>query len=268
MKKLSILLYALLFTAINALADGYETLCFSGKMGGRISFIIAFDYHELNESRPSGYIYYPNAKNPSPILIVGTHFEEESVFVFNEYQPDGTISGTMHFKVDGFDEATGPYIVDGEWTNPVNHKSFALKDIRSYNYYHGMSYAPEWFDHPVYQRADPSKIGKRYSYKQWHAGYNDYMGGHVSFRGAGKNKVAFEICNAPNNIAEGKSAPGRPAVLEDNHFKYDNVNECGYGFECEIYDKYLVITSTTDPKTFNCFGAFTTFEGVYIKVED
>lgn len=69
MKKLSILLCALLFTAINALADGYETLCFSGKMGGKISFIIAFDYHDFNESRPSGYIYYPNAKNPSPILI-------------------------------------------------------------------------------------------------------------------------------------------------------------------------------------------------------
>ena len=139
MKKLSILLCALLFTAINALADGYETLCFSGKMGGKISFIIAFDYHDFNEARPSGYIYYPNAKNPSPILIVGTHFEEDGVFVFNEYQPDGTISGTMHFRVDGFDEATGPYIVDGEWTNPKTQKSFSLKDIQSYNYYHGMS---------------------------------------------------------------------------------------------------------------------------------
>lgn len=94
------------------------------------------------------------------------------------------------------------------------------------------------------------------------------MGGHVAFRAAGKNKVAFEICNAPSNIAEGKSAPGRPALLEEGYFKYDNVNECGYGFECQIYDKYLVITSTTDPKTFDCFGAFTTFEGVYIKVEE
>ena len=174
----------------------------------------------------------------------------------------------LNALADGFDEATGPYIAEGEWTNPKTGKSFALKDMQSYNYYHGLSYAPDWFDHPVYQRADPSKVGKRYSYKQWHAGYNDYMGGHVAFRAAGKNKVAFEICNAPSNIAEGKSAPGRPAVLEEGYFKYDNVNECGYGFECQIYDKYLVITSTTDPKTFDCFGAFTTFEGVYIKVEE
>ena len=54
----------------------------------------------------------------------------------------------------------------------------------------------------------------------------------LCFSGTCKDKVAFDICNAPSNIADGKSAPGRPAVLEGNHFKYDNVNECGYGFEC------------------------------------
>ncbi|MBO7630487.1 MAG: hypothetical protein J6S87_11220 [Bacteroidales bacterium] len=47
-----------------------------------------------------------------------------------------------------------------------------------------------------------------------------------------------------------------------------NVNECGYGFEYMFYDKFLKITSTTDYNTFNCFDAFTTFEGIYIKVED
>lgn len=68
--------------------------------------------------------------------------------------------------------------------------------------------------------------------------------------------------------AEGKSAPGRPAVLNGSYFKYDNVNECGYGFECLLYDKFLKIKSTTDYNTFNYFGAFTTFEGIYIKVEE
>lgn len=268
MKKLSLIFCALIFSVISAYADGTETLCFSGKMGGKISVIIAFDYHIDNEERPSGYIYYPNAKNPAPILIVGNYMEEDNAFFFNEYQPDGTISGTIFFKVDGFEYADGPYIAEGEWKNPKTGKSFSLKNMHSYNYYHGISYAPDWFDHPIYKHADPAHIGKRYSYKTWHSGQNDYMGGHVSFRGAGKNKIHFDICNVPNNIAEGKSDPNRPAILQGSYFKYNNVNECGYGFECRIYEKYLVITSTTDPNTFDCFGAFTTFEAVYIKVED
>lgn len=257
-------------TALSSLADGYETVCFSGKMGGKVSVIIAFDYHIDNDDRPSGYIYYPKAKNPAPILIVGNYMAEDQVFYFNEYQPDGTITGSFYIKVDGLggEYADGPYITDGEWTDPKSGKAYSLKGMRSYNYYHGMSYAPDWFDHPVYKRADPAHIGKTYSYKRWHAGYNDYIGGHVSFRGAGKDKVHFDICNVPSNIAEGKSAAGRPAVLQGGYFKYDNVNECGYGFECEIYEKYLVLTSTTGPETFDCFGAHTTFEAVYIKVED
>ncbi len=268
MKKLSVLLCTLLFTVLNAYADGFETLCFSGKMGGKISVVIAFDYHDSNEARPAGYIYYPKAKNPAPILIVGEYLEGDSVFVFDEYQPDGTVSGTFNFKVDGFENADGPFIAEGEWTNPKTGKTFALDGLRSYNYYHGTSYTPDWFDHPVYHRADAAHIGKHYCYKQWNDGYNSYMGGDVTFRGAGKDKVHFDISNTPGNIAEGKSTPGRPAVLQDGYFKYDNVNECGYGFECRLYDKYLVITSTTGPESYGCFGASTTLEGVYVKVEE
>ena len=244
MKRITVLLCALLFTALGTYADGFETLCFSGKMGGKISVIIAFDYHVNNETCPAGYIYYPKAKNPAPILIVGDYLQEENVFVFNEYQPDGTISGTLTIKVDGFKLADGPYIAEGEWTNPKTGKSFIIKDMHSYNYYHGASYTPEWFDHPVFQRANPAHIGKHYSYKQWNDGYGDYMGGDVTFHAAGKDKVHFTICNSPGNIAE------------------------GYGFKCQIYDKYLVISSTTDYDTFSCFGANTTFEAVYVKVEE
>ena len=122
MKKLSLIFCALIFSVISAYADGTETLCFSGKMGGKISVIIAFDYHIDNEERPSGYIYYPNAKNPAPILIVGNYMEEDNAFFFNEYQPDGTISGTLFFKVDGFEYADGPYIAEGEWKNPKTGK--------------------------------------------------------------------------------------------------------------------------------------------------
>ena len=248
--------------------DGFETLCFSGKMGENNSVVIAFDYHVDNETSPAGYIYYPKAKNPAPILIVGDYLQGENVFVFNEYQPDGTISGTLSLKVDGFERADGPYIAEGEWTNPKTGKSFDIKDMHSYKYDHGTTYTPEWFDHPALQRADPDHFGKHYSYKQWNDGYGDYMGGDVTFHAAGKNQVHFSICNSPGNIAEGKSSSDRPAVLHGNSFTYDNVNECGYGFKCQIYDKYLVISSTTDYDTFSCFGANTTFEAVYVKVEE
>jgi hypothetical protein len=69
------------------------------------------------------------------------------------------------------------------------------------------------------------------------------------------------------NIAEGKSEEGRPAVLNGNVFEYRNVNECGYGFKATFYPKFVVLSSITEGETLNCFGAFSAFDGIYIKVK-
>ena len=96
------------------------------------------------------------------------------------------------------------------------------------------------------------------------------MGGNVKFRGAGKYKLHFEVSNAPGNIAEGKSAPDRPAVLGEathDYFYYENVNECGYGFSAHFFKKFVVLKTTTQHETVGCFGMGVAFDGVYIKVK-
>ena len=117
---------------------------------------------------------------------------------------------------------------------------------------------------------DPQNIGREYVYSVWNPRYGSMMGGNVKFRGAGKYKLHFEVSNAPGNIAEGKSAPERPAVLGEgthDYFYYENVNECGYGFSAHFFKKFVVLKSTTKYETFGCFGMGVAFDGVYIKVK-
>ena len=98
------------------------------------------------------------------------------------------------------------------------------------------------------------------------------MGGTVTFRGAGKHKLHFKVCNAPSNIAEGESEPNRPAELAPytyNTFEYKDVNECGYSFSAHFFKKFVVLKSTSnnDPSSLNCFGMNVAFDGVYIKTK-
>jgi hypothetical protein len=93
------------------------------------------------------------------------------------------------------------------------------------------------------------------------------MGGHITFRAAGKNKVHFECGNVVRNIAEGRSDENRPAVLEGNTFEYRDVNGCGYGFRATFYPKFVVLKSITDGETLECFGAWSSFDGIYIKIK-
>ena len=117
---------------------------------------------------------------------------------------------------------------------------------------------------------DPQNIGREYAYSIWNPRYGSMMGGCVKFRGAGKNKLHFEVSNAPGNIAEGKSAPDRPAVLGEathDYFFYENVNDCGYGFSAHFFKKFVVLKTTTKYDTLGCFGMGVAFDGVYIKVK-
>jgi len=79
--------------------------------------------------------------------------------------------------------------------------------------------------------------------------------------------VHFECANVVRNIAEGKSEEGRPAVLNGNVFEYRDVNECGYGFKATFYPKFVVLDSVTEGETLDCFGVWSSFTGIYIKVK-
>ncbi len=229
------------------------------KLDGRIPVIIAFQ--ENNDDNVAGYIYYPKAKNPAPIMVAGyvTHGKDGDFYSLNEYQADGIITGTIVLQqqlVDGWDHQ-----VTGTWTNPKTQKELKLADVKF------SREMPDWFNKSLLAPEDPGNIGREYSFQRWRQGYDAYMGGHITFRAAGKNKVYFECGNVINNIAEGRSDDGRPAVLKGNRFEYREVNECHYGFSATFFPRFVILKTITDYETLGCFGAHSAFDGVYIKIK-
>ena len=115
-------------------AQSYEKYYFKGKLNNKIPVEIAW-YTTLNDGDwvTMGYIYYPNAKNPAPILIVGEstkispkepNYDNLQGLKFTEYQPDGSISG--RFTILWY-EVEGDYTFHkGTWTNPTTGKSLPM----------------------------------------------------------------------------------------------------------------------------------------------
>jgi len=237
----------------------YPLQRYDAKLDGRISVIIVFQRNEAGTV--AGYIYYPKAKNPAPIMIVGraTNYNGVDIYSLSEFQPDGKVSGFISLQHSG--DGRWDDKVEGTWTNPKTEKQMKITDVVF------SRTCPKWFTRSLLTPEDPGNIGREYSFQQWRQGYDDYMGGHITFRAAGKNKVHFECANVVRNIAEGKSEEGRPAVLNGNVFEYRDVNECGYGFKATFYPKFVVLDSVTEGETLDCFGAWSSFTGIYIKVK-
>ena len=249
--------FAGLMLALSVQADVLGEFSFEGTLGDNIPVKLKFAVN--GDEIAVGEIFYLNAKNPAPILVVGNMLDNDW-YAMNEYQSDGTITGVMSFRVEG--EGNAAHIVEGTWTNPRTEKSFSMKHFESNE---EMVVVTDYFDYE-----DPQKIGREYAYSIWNSHYESMMGGNITFRGAGKHKLHFEICNAPNNIADGKSAPDRPAELGDytyDYFIYNNVNECGYGFSAHFFKKFVVLKTITGYDTLGCFGMGTAFDGVYIKIK-
>lgn len=133
MKKTLTLILLLVALTASAQVDKYlENHIFVGTMNGKIPVEVAWQSNL--DGRMAGYIYYPNASKPAPILIVG-HYgrvnpkERNSEFLnrvdFTEYQKDGSITGRFTLV---FTEVEGDYeFVRGEWTNPTTGKKLPLK---------------------------------------------------------------------------------------------------------------------------------------------
>ncbi|MBQ9667289.1 MAG: hypothetical protein IJV45_00875 [Prevotella sp.] len=269
MKRIVISVCLLALTALQTMADDYTRYCFKGKMGGKVSVEIAFQkFSDARNDIVAGYIYYPKAKDPAPILIVGNQLEG-SYYHFNEYQPDGTITGWINLSISNENAPGGPIIDDGQWINPKTNATFSLTPLQSpFNMAGTQKHRPDWWQDDPLEYEEPDCIGSEYGYQQWNQNYQSMMGGNVTFTAAGKDKLHFEVSNCPGNIAEGSSEANRPAVLNGPQFIYSRVNECGYGFKATFFKKFVVLESVTEYETFGCFGMGTTFEGIYIKQAD
>ena len=229
------------------------------QLDGRIPVFIVFQ--TTSDHIVAGYIYYPKAKHPAPILIAGTvgRFDDKLYYALDEYQADGTISGTIRMNTPNNPDYFSD--MEGTWTNPKTQKEMKLTSMRFSNE------MPTWFTQSLLTPEDPGNIGREYSFQQWHPGYESMMGGNITFRAAGKNKVHFECANVRHNIADGKSSEGRPAVLNGTTFEYREVNECHYGFRATFFPRFVVLTTITQNPTLDCFGMGASFDGIYIKVK-
>lgn len=99
------------------------------KLNGRTPVIIAFQVDA--EGIVAGYIYYPRAKHPAPIMIKGVF--DRGIYDLSERQPDGTTTGYICIKCDKDQNWSGG------WANPTTHKELKLTDI---SFSHE---APKWF---------------------------------------------------------------------------------------------------------------------------
>ena len=229
---------------------------YDAKLDGRIPVVIALQVDHW--THVAGYIYYPNAKNPAPIMVIGsvmTYPDNEAEYHLNEYQSDGTITGIISIERENWK-------LHGTWTNPKTQKEMMLTDLTV------SKQQPEWFTESLLIPEDPGNIGHEYSFQQWSPKYGANMGGNITFRAVGKNKVHFECSNVWHNIAEGKSEAGRPAVLEGNVFEYRDVNECHYAFIATFFRRFVVLESLSGGESTGCFGMGASFDGVYVKVKN
>ncbi len=259
MKKWFFLIAVLLFT-LTAQADVADEYVYEGTLGDRIPVRITFCVN--GEEIAVGEIYYPKAKHPAPILLVGR--TEDWGYSLKEYQDDGTITGVLSLKMKfGETEGDADEFLEGVWMNPKTGKKLPLKNMELVN--RNVDNVLKYLDYE-----DPQNIGREYAYQEWDGDSQKMMTGHITFRGAGKNKLHFNISNERHGIAKGKSAPDSPAVLGEtthDYFYYEKLNECGYGFGAYFFKRFVVLKTISGPETLKCFGEHASFDGVYMKVK-
>ena len=133
----------LLFYAATMVAQE-EIHYFKGKLNGKIAFELVYGYYG---NRCAGYMYYPNAKSPAPILVVGHGLETDPKDPYadnlyreglEEYQPDGEMTGKMDVQ---YYEVEGDYqFKKGFWQNPTTGKKLPMTEVE--NQYGGL---PAWW---------------------------------------------------------------------------------------------------------------------------
>ncbi len=237
----------------------YPCYRFDAQIDGHIPVTIVFQCND--DGMLAGYIYYTRVRNP--IIILGWTFRSGEIryFQLEEYQSDGIITGSILLKCPEQDGEVAFYDAEGTWTHPKTEKEMKMTDLI---FSHEM---PKWFTRSLLTPEDPGRLGQYYSFHQWNSNLEEVLGGYLSLRAAGKDKVHFECCNILHNIAEGSSEKERPAVLDGNVFEYLHLNECDYGFKATFFPRFVVLETITSVNSLDCFGAGASFDGFYIKTK-
>ena len=134
----SVILTLMMLWAGSAAAQDYaETHGFKAVMNGKIAVEVFFQMDlKDDEWQRAGYIYYPNAKAPAPILIVNNWGDEkpednDDDYTYQcrlvEYQPDGEVTGILYLTCA---EVEGDFqVIKGSWKNPNTGRVLKLTDF-------------------------------------------------------------------------------------------------------------------------------------------
>ena len=132
MRKVVSLLF---FFYAASMAAQNEIHFFKGKLNGKTAFELVYGYQSVGENdyRCAGYMYYPNAKTPEPILVVGhplkanpkdPNYDNLYREGFEEYQPNGEMTGKMDIQ---YYEVEGDYqFKSGFWQNPTTGRKLPM----------------------------------------------------------------------------------------------------------------------------------------------
>lgn len=157
----TVLTLLLMICATTASAQTYENRGFKALMNGKIPVEVMFQTtrNQDGEWMTAGYLYYPKAKTPAPILIVEGWYPEkpivskdkdETVSRFVEYQPDGEKTGTLYVT---YVEVEGDFQMRrASWKNPTTGKVLQLSNFEE------TRELPAWYPGPPAVLTAPGRL--------------------------------------------------------------------------------------------------------------
>ena len=167
MKRLSLAIFFAYCSLIVAAQEVTENRGFKAVMNGKYAVEVFFQTACTNgEWQTAGYIYYPKAKSPAPILIVENWgnekqivSDEDNVFDcrFVEYQPDGETTGILYLT---YAEVEGDFqMLKGSWKNPTTGKVMHLSRFEE------MRELPGWWPGAPSVFGAPNRDAWKFLYK-------------------------------------------------------------------------------------------------------
>jgi len=179
--------------------DYAETRGFKAIMNGKIAVEVFFqtDLHD-DEWLMAGYIYYPNAKAPAPILIVNNWGDEkpsgsDDDYTFEcrfvEYQPNGEVTGILYLTCA---EVEGDFqMIKASWKNPTTGRVLKLTDFEE------TRELPEWWPGKPALFSAPKREDWKFLYKLADkyddTGDSEWMNTiYVTFMANDKELLSFE----------------------------------------------------------------------------
>ena len=254
MKRLFAILFVLtLFMTSMSAQNVVNTYAYNGKFKNT-KITVSIWFEENTEGIVSGEIVYTSSKHKTPMRIIGRTFNEDGNkhFYFNEFQKDGFISGHLEIIKD-FE--TGA--LNGTWNSDSDPDKPA-----SYNIVLTKVAFPKGKGGTFTYSSDPA--GK-YSYTYHHFVKGD-MGGSVEINLLRGNvdKMMVSFSKYDPQLAEWEEN-----LFYEKGVFHGSIESCDITYDVHVFKDFVWVVYTSDGDGL-CgeFGAFTTLEGLYPKVEE